>query len=47
MKKYGRISIILSIITSALAVVSVAIAIISYLNKNDEELERYLDCSIQ
>ena len=50
MRKVGKFSIVVSVITAALAITATAFAVITYLckkKKDEEDLEHYLDCSIQ
>lgn len=50
MKKFGSFSIVVSVITAALAITAAAVAVITFLNKkrkDEKDLEHYLDCSIQ
>lgn len=50
MKKFGRASIVISVITAAIAITAAAVAVIKFLDKKkkeEEDLEHYLDCSIQ
>ena len=50
MKKFSRFSIVISVVTAAVAIKAAAVAVITFLNKkkkDEEDLEHYLDCSIQ
>lgn len=49
MKKGSKLALILGIVAAVAAVVASITALLLYLDKkrDDEELEHYLDCSIQ
>lgn len=49
MKKGSKLALFIGIIAAIAAIVSAAAAVLMYLDKkkNDEDLEHYLDCSIQ
>lgn len=49
MKKGSKLGLLIGIIAVAAAVVAAACAVLVYFDrkKTDEELEHYLDCSIQ
>lgn len=49
MKTGGKLALLVGIIAAVAAVVAALSAVLIYLDKkkDDEELERYLDCSIQ
>lgn len=49
MKKGSKLALILGIVAAVAAVVASVTALLLYLDKkrDDEELEHYLDCSIQ
>lgn len=49
MKKGGKLALLIGIVMAVAAVVASVTALLLYLDKkrDDEELEEYLDCSIQ
>lgn len=50
MKRYNRLALLIGFISAAAAVVAAITALCIFLDKkkkDEEELERYLDCSIQ
>ena len=49
MKKGSKLAVFIGIVAAVAAVVSALSAVLLYLDKkkDDEELEHYLDCSIQ
>lgn len=50
LKKSGRLSVLVTIVSLLAAAVSLAVAVVLFLEKrkkDEEDLEHYLDCSIQ
>jgi mannitol-specific phosphotransferase system IIBC component len=50
LKKSGKLSVFVTVVSLIAAAVSLAVAVVLYLEKkkkDEEDLEHYLDCSIQ
>ncbi len=50
MKKYSKFALVLGILSAVAALAAALTAVLLYIDKkkrDEEELERYLDCSIQ
>ncbi len=50
MKNSGKLSVWIAVISTIAAVISVAVAVVLFFEKkkkDEEDLEHYLDCSIQ
>jgi mannitol-specific phosphotransferase system IIBC component len=50
LKKSGKLSVLITVVSLLAAAVSLAVAVVLYLEKkkkDEEDLEHYLDCSIQ
>lgn len=50
LKKSGKLSVWVTVISVAVAVISIAVSVVLFFEKkkkDEEDLEHYLDCSIQ